>query len=323
MLRFTARFARPVRHARTRVLDTEVFHEEMGHGRPLVLLHGLSDSHRTWRNVLPQLARTRRVLTPDLPGCGLSERPDACYSLAWQAQVMHTWLGELGIEQADVVGHSYGGGVAQYMLLLKPNRIRRLALIAAGGLGRDVSFELRLASLPWVVERFGQYVMGSVAAHALRVVGGVVSTDHEQWMRQVNERPGTARAFARTVRDVIDWRGQTRHFLDRAHEIERFPPTALLWGSADRVIPHAHALSTLQLLRGAELTTFAGSGHFPHHDKPAEVAHALTAFLDQPDAEPVRFVPPTSEQRKGLRAAVVSVRQRWTGGPSIDRSLAA
>lgn len=322
MQHFTGRFARPVARARTRVLNTEVFHEEMGQGRPVVLLHGLSDSHRTWRNILPALARTRRVLTPDLPGCGLSDRPDACYSLDWQAQVMHAWLGELGIERADVVAHSYGGGVAQYMLLMKPHRIGRLALIAAGGLGRDVSLELRLASLPWVVERFGQPVMGAVAAHALRVVGGVINATEAQWMRQINKLPGTARAFSRTVRDVIDWRGQTRHFLDRAQEIERFPPTALLWGSADRVIPHAHGLSTLKLLQGAELTTFEGSGHFPHHDRPAEVVRALTAFLDAPDARPVRFVSPTKDQRSDLGAALIASCQRWLS-PIVRRSVAA
>lgn len=132
-------------------------------------------------------------------------------------------------------------------------------------------------------------------------------------MREVNKRPGTARAFSRTVRDVINWRGQTRHFLDRAQEIDRFPPTALFWGSADRVIPHAHARSTLQLLRGARLTTFQGSGHFPHHDKPAELTRALTAFLDEPDAPPVQFVPPATVRRTGLRAAVMAAGRRTTG----------
>jgi hypothetical protein len=121
---------------------------------------------------------------------------------------------------------------------------------------------------------------------------------------------------------VINWRGQTRHFLDRAQEIERFPPTALFWGSADRVIPHAHALSTLQLLRGAQLTTFEGSGHFPHHDRPAEVTRALTAFLDEPDAAPVQFMPAATEKRRGLRAAVMAAGRRTTG-LSMGRSAAA
>jgi pimeloyl-ACP methyl ester carboxylesterase len=273
-----------LRTARTSVMGVEIFHEEVGSGPPLVLLHGLNDSHRTWRRMLPYLARSRRVLMPDLPGCGLSARPDACYSLDWQARVMSAWLGELGIEQADVVGHSYGGGVAQYMLLVVPQRIRRLGLVATGGLGREVSLELRLAALPWVVEKLGQPFMGPVAAHALRGVGGMVDAEGARWMREINARPGTARAFARTVRDVISWRGQTRHFLDRACDIRALPPIELFWGDADRVIPHAQALKTLELLRGAKLTSFAGCGHFPQHQQPEALAAALLDFFDRPNA---------------------------------------
>lgn len=282
-----------VRTARTHVMGVDLFHEEVGEGPPLVLLHGLNDSHRTWRRLLPYLAPTRRVLMPDLPGCGFSSRPDVCYSLDWQARVMSAWLGELGIEKADVVGHSYGGGVAQYMLLVVPQRIRRLALVAAGGLGREVSLELRLAALPWVVEKLGQPFMGPVAAHALRGVGGVVDADEARWMREINARPGTARAFARTVRDVISWRGQTRHFLDRARDIRTLPPIELFWGESDRVIPHAQAIKTLKMLRGAKLTSFAGCGHFPQHQQPEALAAALFDFFDRPNASAVHCDLPT------------------------------
>lgn len=283
---------RPHATAFTRVLDTEIFHEEVGKGRPLVLLHGLADSHRSWRGIVPELARTRRVLVPDLPGCGLSGRPDASYTLDWQAKVVHAWLDALGLDSVDMVGHSYGGGVAQYMLLTRPGRMRRLALVAAGGLGREVALKLRLASLPRVVEQFGQPFMAFEAARALRAMGSPVAADEEAWLRAVNARPGTARAFARTVRDVIDWRGQTRHFLDRAHEIQVFPPVALFWGSEDRVIPHAQAIATMQIMSGAELTTLAGCGHFPHRERPQEVVRALASFMAAPFVRPVRCVAP-------------------------------
>jgi pimeloyl-ACP methyl ester carboxylesterase len=306
---------------RTRVLGTEVFHEELGEGRPLVLLHGLNDSHRTWRKLLPELAQGRRVLVPDLPGCGLSDRPDACYSLDWQAKVVDAWLGQLGIARADVVGHSYGGGVAQYMLLQEHSRIERLALIASGGLGREVSFELRLASLPWVVEHLGQPFMAHVAAHALRAVGGVLNADEALWLSEVNARPGTARAFARTVRDVINVGGQRRHFLDRAREIKAFPPIALYWGRADRVIPYAHALSTRDLLGGARLTTFDDCGHFPHHEQPVEVAHALMSFFDDPSVPCVRFRP-ARPRSKPSRASHVSAALRVVMQSLAPRSLA-
>jgi pimeloyl-ACP methyl ester carboxylesterase len=181
-----------------------------------------------------------------------------------------------------------------------------------------VTFELRLASLPGVMEFFGQPFMVPLGARALRAGGGVVAADEEEWLRGVNSRPGTARAFARTVRDVIDWRGQTRHFLDRAREIKHFPPVALLWGGDDPVIPHAQAIKTLQILRGAALTTLAGCGHFPHHQRSEEFVRELTTFLDTPHARPVRCVVPHPRLRWASR---VMEALRRILGPTREATL--
>ncbi|HEX7669445.1 MAG TPA: alpha/beta fold hydrolase, partial [Polyangiaceae bacterium] len=200
---------------------------------PLVLLHGLNNSHRTWREVAPLLATGRRVLMPDLPGHGHSERPDASYTLAWHASIIAAWLRALGIERFDVVGHSFGGGVAQMLLLEAPERIRRLVLVASGGLGKDVGWILRLASIPAVVERFGQPFMATGTRLAMRSAQGGVSADDVAELTAFNSQPGSARAFARTVRDVIDWRGQRQTFFQRAHQLSRLPPVLVLWGDKD------------------------------------------------------------------------------------------
>ena len=126
-----------------------------GKGSNVVVLHGLSDSERSWWPVMAELGRHHRVFGLDLPGCGLSGRPDASYSLDWHAKLVAAWLDRLGITTCDVIGHSFGGGVAMWLLLYRARAIRRLALVAPGGLGREVAIELRLASLPLVVERCG------------------------------------------------------------------------------------------------------------------------------------------------------------------------
>jgi pimeloyl-ACP methyl ester carboxylesterase len=279
---------------------TELFYEEAGDGPPLVLLHGIADTHRTFRRVLPHFARHHRVIAPDLPGCGLSGRPDASYSLEWQADVIGAFLQALGLEQVDLLGHSYGGGVAQYMLLKHRHRVRRLALVASGGLGRQVSVELRLASVPMVVEALGQPFMAPATPIALQAAGGMVGEDEIAWLREVNAKPGTARAFARTVRDVISWQGQRRHFADRIGEVSSLPPMALFWGARDRVIPIAQAFETARALSGVSLTTFADCAHFPHHQRPEELARAVLAFLSAPTAQPAVFVPPATQKPEVL-----------------------
>ena len=280
----------------------DLHYAELGEGRPLVLLHGLSDSHRTWSRIAPALARTRRVLMLDLAGHGLSARPDATYALAWHASVVGAWLDALGLDDVDLVGHSFGGGIAQWMLLEHRARIRRLALVSSGGLGRDVGFALRLASLPLVVERFGQPFMAPGTRIALNAAGGAYEPDEIRRLACMNAIPGTARAFARSVRDVIDWRGQHRHFLDRAHEVGELPPVALFWGESDSVIPIAHGSEAASVLDGATLTRFAGCGHFPHRQEPEEFVRSLEAFVDAPVAKSARLRLGASTATRARRA---------------------
>jgi pimeloyl-ACP methyl ester carboxylesterase len=253
---------------------------------PLVLLHGLNDCYRTWRRVAPMAARHRRVLIPDLPGHGLSERPDSSYELVWYARLMSRWLEAQGVERCDIVGHSFGGGVAQTMLLECPERIRRMALVASGGLGREVSWLLRLAAIPMVVERFGQPFMGPCTRLALRAIGTLVESEDVDRLTSINRQKGSARAFARTVRDVIGLRGQRRSFFECAADLPRLPAIGLFWGDRDPIIPVSHARTMKDSIDGVRLTVFERCGHHPHHSHADAFVAALLHFLDDPTVCP-------------------------------------
>src|SRR5258706_136870 len=123
---------------------------EAGRDPPVLLLHGLNDSHRTWREIWPRLPG-RRVLMLDLPGHGMSSRPDAPYTLDWNAAQVARFIEHLDLRDLDVVGHSYGGGVAQWLLLKCRPRIRRLALLPSGGLGRGDFPCLTFPSMPFEI----------------------------------------------------------------------------------------------------------------------------------------------------------------------------
>jgi pimeloyl-ACP methyl ester carboxylesterase len=225
----------------------------------------------------------------DLAGHGESSRPDAPYTLDWHANVVAAWLAELRLDRVDLVGHSYGGGVAQWMLLQHGQRIRRLGLEASGGLGREVGIWLRWASFPFFVERFGQPFMSFGTTRALNAAGGAFSDDEIARLARYNARPGTARAFSRSVRDVINGWGQHRHMLDRVQDAPSLPPLALFWGDDDPLIPLTHGIEAAAMLEGATLTRFPGVGHFPHRQAPERYTQALEAFLDAPDPPPVRL----------------------------------
>jgi pimeloyl-ACP methyl ester carboxylesterase len=263
---------------------------ERGTGSTVVVLHGLSDSERTWWPVMAELGRRHRVLGLDLPGCGLSGRPDASYSLDWQARIVAAWLDRVGVTQCDVVGHSFGGGLALWLLLYRGGAIRRLALVSPGGLGRDLALELRLAALPYVVERCGQPCMGTVTRLFTRLHARALSPEERRQLCEMNALPGTARAFARAVRDVTTWRGQTHSFLRRVREVEPLPAMALFWGEDDRVIPIRHGEELCSVLENCRLERFPAAGHFLHWERPHELSAALARYFAEPSVAPARLL---------------------------------
>src|SRR3954462_6005226 len=263
---------------------------EAGAGRPIVLLHELNDSHRTWRDIWPLLPG-RRVLMLDLPGHGMSSRPDAPYTLDWNATQVARWMEHLDLRDADVVGHSYGGGVAQWLLLKCRSRIRRLGLLASGGLGREVFPWLRLASMPFLIEAFGQRWMGPVAGFAMTRATSSDAKAEIDLLASYLRQPGSARAFSRTVRDVIRWRGQTRNLFDRIADVAELPPMRLFWGARDTILPISQGAAIAGLLENCELKRFENGGHFVHWEEPEAVASALRGFLDSRNEPAARVKP--------------------------------
>jgi pimeloyl-ACP methyl ester carboxylesterase len=317
---FPEEMSAKTRHRRARIDGVRLHWVEMGDGgsaTPVVLLHGLYDWHRTWKQVDEALAHDRRVLLLDLPGHGLSGRPDASYALAWYARVVARWISALGLEQVDVVGHSFGGGVAQMLLLECPDRIRRLVLVASGGLGREIRPVLRLASVPVVVETFGQPFMSFGTRLALRTGCGFSRKDIEELAR-MNGKPGSARAFARTVRDIIDWRGQRRAFFERVHEVGKLPPIAVFWGDRDKIIPIAHGQTFVESLDGVVFVTFERCGHYLHREQPDVFARALREFLDAPRV-PAAKVRPTSRSPRSPRSRARFLAPRGARGTAPER----
>jgi pimeloyl-ACP methyl ester carboxylesterase len=249
---------------------------------PLVMLHGLYDSSLTWRKIAHRLARDHYVLFPDLPGHGYSDRPDAPYDLSWYAEILGSWIKSLGYHEVDLVGHSLGGGISLTMLVHCRSLIRRLVLVSSGGLGKEIIGILKLASFPYLVERFGQPFMAMGTQIALRKLCAARSQEDIDHLSKLNGQSGSARAFSRTVRHIINFRGQTQTFHQRIHEVTELPPMLVLWGVDDPVIPISHAYDMQKEISDIELKIFSKCGHFLHLDEPDAFTDAILEFVDAP-----------------------------------------
>jgi pimeloyl-ACP methyl ester carboxylesterase len=106
---------------------------QAGSGPDLVMLHGLSGNLAVWHlRMVPMLEDRFRITTYDLRGHGYSSMPPNGYSTRDMAQDLAALLDELAIEQADLLGHSYGADIALHFALLHPSRVGRLILIEPG-----------------------------------------------------------------------------------------------------------------------------------------------------------------------------------------------
>ncbi len=286
-------------------------------GPVVVLLHGLASSSATWVDVMPLLGRHAHVIAPDLLGHGRSAKPrSGDYSLGAYAAGLRDLLVALDLDRATIVGHSFGGGVAMQFAYQFPQHTERLALVASGGLGREVGAGLRAATLPGaatVLRVLTAVTPARVArlAHAVaRAVPPLAGPDLDGLFSALTSfSDGGARgAFVQTARGALDGRGQRLAGTERLYLLAEVP-VLLVGGGRDPVIPVAHTAVAHEALPQSRLEIFDGAGHFPHVDDPVRFARVVRDFLattaaDHADLETLRRrLLGTSEPRRvGLSA---------------------
>lgn len=263
-----------------------------GAGDVLLLIHGIGGSSDCWRNVVHKLATRHRVIAVDLLGHGQSDKPRGDYSLGAFAVWLRDFLDALNIDQVTVVGHSFGGGVALQFAHQHKEYCRRLVLISSGGLGPDLGRLLRMLSLPGaeialqlLASRPAVEVGKALRKRALS--SGRDVTRYSETLKgqaALSDRHSRA-AFLRTLRSVVDHRGQAVCALDR---LPADLPTLIIFGDEDRCIPVAHAHSVHEAIAGSELHVLPGVGHQPQVQCPDVVARLVGDFAARTKAAPTR-----------------------------------
>lgn len=281
--------------------NLRVHHTYGGHGSPVVFIHGLGSSgYMEWRQNLESVAARHRVLAPDLPGYGRTDKPRARYTVPFFARFVRRYMAERNLRSAALVGASLGGRIALEVALEEPALVRKLVLVNTLGLGRPqvgaAQFAYGLVTIP----RVGEAVM-NLARDALRwapprmirrVAGRYagVSTDLEKTMddaylsdlREMYGADGFHTAYLSTVRSLINPRALFSGDHDVTRRLNELKiPVQLIWGANDPLFPIAHASRAQSLIKQARLTIIDGAGHTPQAEKPEEFNRVLHEFLDR------------------------------------------
>ena len=261
-----------------------------GEGPPIVLIHGITSSSRSWEEVGTRLAERHTVLAPDLIGHGQSAKPRGDYSMGAFASGVRDLMIALGIGPSTIVGHSLGGGVAMQFAYQFPERTERLSLISSGGLGSDVHFLLRAATLPGselvlpLLASGPVLEVGTRLGRQLERLGIRLRTDlREMAIGHASlHDPETRLAFIQAMRASLDPRGQRVQGTDRLYLATQLP-LLIVWGARDRIIPVEHGRRAHALVPGSRFEVFERAGHFSYLDEPDRLVALLEDWIRTTD----------------------------------------
>lgn len=260
----------------------------MHDARPLVLLHGFSDTKDSFVDAARVLTRTRRVVLPDLPGFSEASQPvDHRYTVASMAALLVEALRELAPAGAHLVGNSLGGAIAAYMGLEHPQWVRSLTLIGAAGVPMPV---------PSAMQRHIQAGLDPF------VVRG--EDEFPAFLRFVLERapPLPGPVARRMARDFMARRAMNEKILSELLEdgldlTERLPqlavPTTLVWGDRDRLIDVSAGRVYHREIPQARLVVMHGIGHCPQVEAPRATARRILETVAEAERSPRGNEPPT------------------------------
>jgi len=262
-----------------RILGLHVALFDEGKGRLLLLVHG-GGSKLDWRANVEPLSRRFRVVAPDLPGFGRSEKPERDYTFLFYDEFLEQLVQDVGEAKIALVGHSMGGFLAARFAAAHPDLVERLILVAPMGFGPEIHPAIRLMQVPVIGALLGRPSPAGTRRllETLIAKRELVTDDLVRETFELQSQPGAARAFAsifgKLVRPI---RGVVARIPESIASLG--PRTMVVWGSADALIPCRHLDVARERLPGGRFEVFEGCGHFPQLEDPERFDAALTDFL--------------------------------------------
>jgi len=267
-----------------------------GSGPPLVLVHGLGSSAAVefYYNLEP-LAAHHRVFAIDLPGFGRSEKPVLEYTIDLFVRAVSDLMACEGIERAAVMGVSMGGRVALGLALDSPEKVERLVLVDALGVGaprRVLAYSILLT------KGLGELTLRGTA-RALRQMNPAVIRRFWGWYLKRPNRvasiwsderianhgtllatPEYRAAYLSALRSIAGMRQMRNGVVVEDRLAELRMPTLLIWGDDDRLFPKDYAFAYQRLIPGSKVAIIPECGHLPQAEQRQAFVAALEGFFD-------------------------------------------
>jgi pimeloyl-ACP methyl ester carboxylesterase len=253
-----------------------------GRGRPLLLLHGLTASHYSFRRLAPLLEDGFELITVDLNGFGLTERPRRVehYRLEHQAGLIARILDTFGIAECDVLAHSYGAAVASTLAKQHAFRVGKLVFVSPPSAFDPMPWYVHVAPGKELFYRLALLLLSDperyrrIAGRAFHVEGSFTEADSEVYRSHllVEGLRSAWYGFFRSMRDPA-FPGCAYDHLDH--------PVLVLAGERDVIVPTSKCGQLVERLRRARLEIIPDCGHSAPEERPEAVAEKARRFLEE------------------------------------------
>jgi poly(3-hydroxyoctanoate) depolymerase len=245
-----------------------------GAGPPLLLITGIGANLDMWSPFALHVA-DRELIAFDPPGAGLSQRPRVPLRMHGLARVVRELLDALGLERVDVLGYSFGGGIAQELAHRAPGRVRRLVLCATGpGVGGIPPRPIAALMLATPARYYHPRLLALTLPH---IAGGRTARDPAAIAEQAGarlRRPPDPLGYAYQLYAAAGWSS-----LPWLHRVRQ--PSLVVAGDADPSVPLRNARMLATRMPAARLHVVRGGGHLFLLDEPQAAAGPIAAFLDE------------------------------------------
>ena len=247
---------------------------EAGTGYPTLLLHGAGflSGADNWLGVMPGLSRNLRCLAFDSLNWGPGDIFDQEFSFAYQVDHIREFMDLLGIEKANVVGHSMGGWLATLFGYESPNRINKLVLVAAGG----TATRPLTTMVDW--QPPAEETVRTQIGNRLNAAPEGIDKQHvlQQYLDKLAD-PQQTGGFAKVMKHMTN--PMTRQRYNTLRRLPHIPvPTLVLWGRDDKTNDVSMAEDLHKGIKGSKLVVFEATGHGVPQEKPADFVREVLDF---------------------------------------------
>jgi len=258
------------------VTEQGILHyESIGRGQPIILLHGWINSWDVWREMMINLANTRRyrVYALDFWGFGDSAKATQIQATPFQidsyVEMVNQFMDALGIQKAPIFGHSMGGTVALQMSFSHPERVEKVALVGSPVTGRSLHPFLQLAGYGSIAKLIWRY---PIMLHSIMRILLAKDSKKVRTMIFRDVQRTTIESFFRSIGDLRD--------TDLRSKLPTLDiPTLGIYGAKDKIVSPLNADLLKNGVRTVEITLLDQSRHFPMTDEPERFLQAVHKFL--------------------------------------------